>query len=207
MFTFLLILLAFAFWVMNSEERRRFLRPALGAVRRLLGGAILLLRGSRRVSQGARARKPWALATLGIAAAFALTGAVRMAYVRPLTDVRPEIERLIAIEQRTAQAYEAAVGQFKLGAISADGLARVIERRVMPELRLTYSRLKAVEAVAAEQRSVIERAQEYLRLRDQSWRLRAEALQKRNMAALRRADTAERASLDAFEKVRSIDWQ
>jgi hypothetical protein len=42
-------------------------------------------------------------------------------------------------------------------------------------------------------------ANSYLKLRDESWRLRAEALNRANMRLLRDADQTERASLMAFE--------
>ena len=48
-------------------------------------------------------------------------------------------------------------------------------------------------------------AEEYLRLRDESWRLRAAALHKSSMPALRKAETAERASLQAFERLKPAE--
>ena len=46
-------------------------------------------------------------------------------------------------------------------------------------------------------------AEEYLRLRDQSWRLRAEALHKSSSKTLRKADDAEHESLEAFEQLKA----
>ena len=45
-------------------------------------------------------------------------------------------------------------------------------------------------------------AEAYIKMRDESWRLRANALHKLDMRGLRDADKAERASLEAFEKIR-----
>ena len=36
---------------------------------------------------------------------------------------------------RTAEAYKAAVNQFRLGAINAEALAKVIERTIVPDLQ------------------------------------------------------------------------
>ena len=50
-------------------------------------------------------------------------------------------------------------------------------------------------------KELVESADEYLRLRDASWRQRAAALHKSNMGALRQADKIERASLEAFQRI------
>jgi hypothetical protein len=42
-----------------------------------------------------------------------------------------------------------------------------------------------------------------LRLRDQSWRLRAEGLRKSSMRTLRKADDSEHTSLEAFEQLKA----
>ena len=56
--------------------------------------------------------------------------------------------------------------------------------------------------VPTEHRPLVEGANEYLRLRDESWRLRADALRKHNLAALRKADRAEWESLEAFGRIK-----
>jgi hypothetical protein len=126
------------------------------------------------------------------------------AYRRTLTDVRPEIARLIVLEARTVRTYEKAVEQFRLGALSAESLARLIERTIAPELRTSRARLNALDRVPAVDAPLVARADEYLKLRDESWQLRARALEKRSMPALRTADQAERASLEAFERIRAL---
>ena len=60
-------------------------------------------------------------------------------------------------------------------------------------------RMLSLENVQREQLVMLEKAKEYLRLREETWRLRAAALQKRDMVALRRVETSERASLAALE--------
>jgi len=203
----LLILAGFAFYVMNSEERVRALGPVRVVLRHMKWAAALCLAGLRRFVVALLARNPWALAGLGTAAALVLTAGMHARYVRSLTDVRPEIERLVIIEDRTARTYEAAVAQFKLGAVSAEALAGVIKKSVIPELRAVRLRLKALDRIPDEHQPLIARAEEYLRLRDESWRLRAEALEKRSMAALNKADHTERASLEALARVQPTEQQ
>ena len=74
----------------------------------------------------------------------------------------------------------------------------------MPELQAARGHLKAVERVPREQLPLVAAADEYLALREKAWRMRADALRASSMPALREADRAERASLDAFSKIRSV---
>jgi hypothetical protein len=198
---------AFAAYVMNSEERRQALRPALVFLRHVHTAIMLGLVGLRHFLIALLARKRWALATFGCVAALVLAGAIQALYLQQLTDIRPEIDRLIEIEASTTQSYEKAVSQFKLGALSADSLAKMIKRSVMPELAAIRLRLKSLERVPPAHKPILAQADEYLQLRNESWRLRADALEKRSMAALKKADHAERASLAAFERVRPPDAQ
>jgi membrane associated rhomboid family serine protease len=145
-----------------------------------------------------------------IAATFATTAVVVLAAVvllRGMTDVRPEIERLVATEERTAGIYDRAVNQFRIGAMSAKALAQIIDRSIVPELRAARVRLDKVTGVPAQHQPLMASAEEYLRLRDESWRIRSDALHKASMGALRTADRTERASLEAFEKVKTASLQ
>jgi rhomboid protease GluP len=123
--------------------------------------------------------------------------------LRGISNVRPELERLVALEDQLTAAYDKAVSQFKLGAMSARQLSQLIDRTIMPELRAARARFQGLSRVPREQQSLVASAEEYLRLRDESFRLRTEALQQANMATLREADRSERASLEALEKTRA----
>jgi hypothetical protein len=125
--------------------------------------------------------------------------------LRGVADVRPEISRVLAVEESTASVYQGAVAQFKLGTVSAEALAQVIERKITPELHTMQARLKTLGRVPPEHQPLLASAEEYLRLRDESWRLRAAALHKSSMPALRKAETAERASLEAFERLKPTE--
>jgi hypothetical protein len=146
------------------------------------------------------------LVRVGAALAVALIVIVSSAFMlRGLADVRPEIARVVDIEDRTAGTYQTAVEQFKLGTLNAEALAKVIDVKITPELRTARERLKTLGRVPAEHQPLVDNAQEYLRLRDESWRLRAAALHKSNLGALRQADKTERASLEALERLKPSD--
>jgi hypothetical protein len=143
-----------------------------------------------------------------VAVAMAVTIVVAIATAVPLrgvTDVRPEISRVIEVEASTVGVYQTAVTQFKLGTVNAEALAKVIDRKITPELQALQARFKALGRVPPEHQPLVANAEEYLRLRDESWRLRAAALHKSSMPALRKAETAERASLQAFERLRAAE--
>jgi rhomboid protease GluP len=148
------------------------------------------------------ARKPSTPRVLSVAAT-ALTIAVAIAV--PLIgtiDVRPEIGRLTAAETRTTESYRLATQQFKLGAIKAEGLAQLIERTIIPDLQAVRRGLPAARGVLPQQQPLIASADEYLRLRCESWSLRAVALHQSNLRLLRDADQKERSSLDALERAK-----
>ncbi|OLE83953.1 MAG: hypothetical protein AUF76_04905 [Acidobacteria bacterium 13_1_20CM_2_65_9] len=114
--------------------------------------------------------------------ALAIIGAVPL---RGITDVRPEIARVLDIEGRTVPGYRSAEARFWKGQVGATMLADLIERTIMPELRVARDRLTVLQGVPREQQHLIVDAEEYVRLRSESWRLRAEAL-RRIAAPLRR---------------------
>lgn len=143
--------------------------------------------------------------TAGAAAVALIVMIGSAAMLSGVADVRPEIARVLALEDQTAVAYEKAVNQFRNGAMSSQALARIIDQRIVPELRAAHARLKAVKGVPDEHKPLVAGAEEYLRLRDESWRLRAEALHKSNMSALRAADRSERASLEALQRIKPAE--
>jgi membrane associated rhomboid family serine protease len=123
---------------------------------------------------------------------------------RPLTEtvnVRPEIDRVMFVEVRTADLYEKEVDRFRRGRINSAALADVIHKKIVPELHLAAGRLRGIKDVPPEQRPLIASAQTFLKLRDESWRMRAAALLNSDMQALRQADTKERASREAFHRL------
>jgi membrane associated rhomboid family serine protease len=122
--------------------------------------------------------------------------------VRGIVDARPELARLIALEERTAGAYQHTLGQFKLGAVKAEAVAQMIERRIAPDVQAEQDRLSTIGRVANEQQPLVDAAGKYLELRRESWRLRATAMHKSSLRMLRDADEKERAALAAFEEIK-----
>jgi len=122
--------------------------------------------------------------------------------LRGISDARPEIASLVAVEERTAAAYDGAVAKFRLGHVPSKALVQMIERNIIPDLQRARTRLAGLRGVPSEQAPLVTAAQEYVRLREQSWRDRVQGLLKSRMEALRKADLSERAALEAFEKIR-----
>jgi len=110
--------------------------------------------------------------------------------LRGIADVRPEIVRLIAIEDQTAPVYRNAETRYRKNQISASMLADVIELKIMPELQQAGARLNAITGIPKEDRVLIADAREYVRLRYESWRLRAEGLRRTAAPVLRRSEGA-----------------
>jgi membrane associated rhomboid family serine protease len=151
-------------------------------------------------------------------AAAALTIAIAAAIpLRGFDDVRPEIKAVIAVEERTASEYESALGRFQKGRLSAESLVQLIERTIVPELQAADARLSAVDKVTPAHQPMVASIKEYLRLRHESWRLRAEGLRKMvNPTApaqgtlgetvtmtLMQAERTERDSLASLQKTRT----
>ena len=143
-----------------------------------------------------------------LAALVAATVAIVVASAVPLrglVDVRPEIARIVASEDRMASTYEEQIKRFRNGKISADALAALIDRTMIPELQGSRARLKALDRVPQEHQPMVASADEYLRMREESWRVRAEGLRKSNMRKLGQAERVERVSLEALQRIRPVD--
>lgn len=201
----LLVLVGYAFYVLNYDERQLAIRPAvlmLGRAKPALGRTMA---GVKWLVIGLVSGNPWAVTLVVTAVAIVLSAHVRGSNWQTLTDITPEIERLIAIEEKATQVYDAAVGQLKLGAASPEALAAIIKTSLIPELQEATLRLQALDSLLADRRPLLSHAKEYLRLRHESWRLRAEALDQHSMSGLKTAETLERISLEAFARLRSPD--
>jgi membrane associated rhomboid family serine protease len=155
------------------------------------------------VAFGIGERKP-PLVRVGAAlgATAVLTVAVAF-YIGSITDARPEMANVIALERRTADAYNAAVEKFRQGRIKTDALVKLIEQTIVPELQAAEKRVTALESVPKQQQPLVTHAGEYLRLRSESWLLRSEGLKTTNMQRLRQAEKTERASLGALEHIKA----
>jgi len=189
------------------------------------GGFVGLaaLKGLRERTPPMRRMACTAAAALIVAAGFAVS-------LRGILDVRPEIEQVVRLENRTASVYHSAAVSFQRGKMTAADLARMIDRTIVPEFQDADAHLSALRGVPIDDEPRIVEAREYLRLRTESWRLRAEGLRMTDRSvrgasrtaddsdvafrvraqtlyqsaqmASGKADGAERASLDAFARLR-----
>jgi membrane associated rhomboid family serine protease len=164
----------------------------------LVGGIVI----ARDVNERIPRTRPLATAMATIVTVVSLY-AVTMMHRPPndTVDVRSEIERVIAVEGRTADLYEKEVDRFRRGRTTAAALTEVIEKGIVPELHVVALRLRALQDVPPEHRGLIAAAKKFLKLRDESWRLRAAALRTSDIPGLRQADIKEQASREAFDQL------
>jgi membrane associated rhomboid family serine protease len=159
------------------------------------------------LAREAGARTPSPLRVAGTTAVVVLVAIAMAVPLRGLTDVRPEIERLAAVEHTTASSYDSAVRQFTTGQISMAALSDVIDRTILPELRAARARFTHLGRVPHEQEVLVVAANEYFRLREESWRVRADALRKINRATMQQAEDKEHVSLLTLERIIPAEQQ
>jgi rhomboid protease GluP len=162
----------------------------VGLVTGFVGGLLL---GGRLISEKPPVRRVCA----GMAATVAIV-VVFAAPLRGLADVTDDVARVRAVEERSARSYDAAVDRFKRGRLSAGELAAFADR-IVPELQSIQSELASLGNIPPEHWPMIQKASEYLRLRQDSWRLRAEGLRAGRSRTLQEADAAERSALAALD--------
>ena len=149
--------------------------------------------------------------------------------LRGILDVKPELQKVVALEHRTTQMYDSGAARMRAGAITADGLASLIKTSILPALQAEDDRLAALKHVPSENAASIADARRYVHLRIDSWTLRIQSLREpsgppdpvrvadgESPAAFRaraqarhravgiargRAEAAEREALDAFARI------
>jgi membrane associated rhomboid family serine protease len=124
--------------------------------------------------------------------------------LRGIADVRPEIARIAALEDRLMSTYEVAIDRFKKGRMQPEALAKFIEKEIMPDLVKARARLEAIRGVPSVHKPVVADALEYFRLRQDSFTMRTEAIRKSSLAKLRQAEGVEMAARQALDKIRPV---
>ena len=173
--------------------------PLVGEAFGLLIGVAAGTALVRRVSE----HKP---TTSRLAATFATAMVIAVAAavpVRGIVDIRPELRAIVALEDRTVSTYQAAVTRYRAGRMTDQVLAAVIEDRILPQFGTARKTLQAKGRVVRRDEPFIADAREYLRLREQSWRLRLDGLTGAGMAKLREAEAKERSALELIDRFRS----
>jgi membrane associated rhomboid family serine protease len=215
------LLLATLFWGVVHQTPATIPRKALGSLAPAAGlfvlasvvaargggwvelsGLVTGLTSGLFIARGVSESKPPARRIAAVMSAVMVVALASTVPLRGITDARPEVDRVISGEEQMAGMYRTAVVRFNEGRIPAGALTRLIDRQIVPEVRTARARLAALTGVPREHRQMVVAAEEYLRLREESWRLRSEALQTTNMATLRKADRTEWDSLEAFKRIR-----
>src|SRR5262245_61008719 len=163
---------------------------------RLVGfaaGAILATGGTDRKPA---MRRVWA--TVGATAGIVI---LLGAPLRGLDDASAVVAGIIAVEGRTAHEYDAEIERANDGRSSMRDRIVLIDQ-IRPQLQALRARLESFDNVPREQQALVASAIEFLKTRDESWRLRREALRKSNLQMLRQADSVERISIDRFRKLK-----
>lgn len=137
-------------------------------------------------------------ATVPVMLSIAVATAVPLAGI---TDATRDLQAVVDLEDRSSKAFRDALDRFTGGRMKASTLADVIDRTVLPELLEVQAGLDALERVPVEQQPLVGAANEYVRLRAESWTLRSQALRTRRMAMLATADAREAAALDALRRI------
>jgi rhomboid protease GluP len=167
----------------------------IGVVVGLVSGLILAARVSAQKPPVRRVCATMA-ATIGLTVVFA-------APLRGIADVTAEMARVIDLEARTAGAYDAQVERFRKGRLTADALAQIAEG-IWAEFSATRANLAALTGVPIAQQHLVVDASQYLRLREESWRLRVEGLRAGRMQTLQHAGHVESEALRVFAKVEKL---
>jgi membrane associated rhomboid family serine protease len=165
----------------------------------LVGGLVMARDLDARAPQIRGLAKAMA-AVLVVVALYAATTLYRP--VSDTADVRTAIAEVIAVEGRTASVYDTEVIRFRKGRITQTALVDVIDRSIVPELRAAADRLRALKNVAPDDQRVIDAAEKFLKMRDESWQLRAAALHNSDVRGLRNADSKEQASREALSQLK-----
>jgi membrane associated rhomboid family serine protease len=162
---------AVAFAVCNMASDDLAIAAELTAFCAGFVGGLLITRHARHEKPSVRQVGLMAVGATAIATALAVP-------VWGIADVRPEIERVVALEDRSAGVYRTAYQRFTRGQATAEALAQLIDRVILPDLQAADGRLKALQRVPREHQTLVADAEEYVHLRVESWRLRAQALRK-----------------------------
>ncbi len=139
---------------------------------------------------------PSMAATLAIIVLFA-------APLRGMADVTRELGGVIALEERTAAAYDAEVVRFRKGWTKADNLAAMAEA-IAADVRATRASLSTITNVPPAHQPLVKNALQFLRLREESWTLRVEGLRNGSLKTLQRADRAESEAKMVFGEVEKL---
>lgn len=169
------------------------------------GWAVGFVIGAAVTMNAAQAKPATALVALATLPVALLIAAISLP-IQSDINVRRQLAYLVALEDRTADMYRQGLERFEkdLRRMNRDILTEMIDRRIVPELAGATTEMAALAGIMPEFQPLVESGREYLRLRQESWRLRAEGLRKSNIRLLQEADTLEQESIRALRPLRSV---
>ena len=174
-------------------------RPdATGFIIGLVGGLAL----TRTTGERKPSLRPLAIGMVGAAVWVAFSAWS----LRGIVDVRAELVDLVASEDRAAMVYRGAIARYTLKRVPVDRRATIelIDGTLLPQLLAKRARITQF-APLAEHQAFVRQAVEYLRLREESWRLCVEGWRKSNADTLREAESLQRSASEVLQKLRGID--
>jgi rhomboid protease GluP len=153
-------------------------------------------------TRSVRAGKPRSRRIATVAAASAYLWIVAAVTLAGVSDVRPTLAHVVAVEQRTAAIYDAALEEFRGNRMDRRELAQLIDRRIVADLLVVRFELQVLDRPPREHVPLVQAAELYALRRLESWKLRARALRTGDWRQLRNAEALERAALAKLEVLR-----
>ena len=199
--TFQLLLPASALFLLYSLATHGLAsRPdATGFIIGLVSGLAL----TRTTGEHKPTLRPLAIGMVGAAVCIASSAWS----LRGIVDVRAELVDFVASEDRAATVYRAAIARYTLKHVPVDRPATIalIDGTLLPQLMANRARIAQLERPLAEHQAFVRHAAEYVRLREQSWRLCVDGWRKPNVDKLREAERLQRSAFEVLQKLRGID--
>ena len=163
-------------------------------------GVLIGFAGTMKAPETKRPLAPVAAATAAVVALVAFVAVPIYGSI----NIRAQLADVVRLEDRTAGNYRLALKRFtdKRQPVDAVVLAAAIEDTVLPPLADAASAFATTETVASEYLPLVAAAKDYLRMRHESWSMRATALRKGSIPQLQKADTRDQAALRALEPLR-----
>ena len=173
--------------------------------RNLAGLAAGFVIGLAATTHASVRRSPFYYAAIPTAATAAMVMYVAMP-VQAHIDVKRTLVKVLALEQRTARAYDETVGRFTKNGLPVDArrMITVIEGTIVPELNAAAADIAALDTVLPEHQPHVAAASEYLRLRVESWRARAEGLRRSSPRVLQQADQTAQTALETLRPLTEL---
>jgi membrane associated rhomboid family serine protease len=161
----------------------------------LAGGLILVARVSAAKPPLGRVCAT-TVATMALFVAFAIP-------LRGIADVPAAIARVVDVEERTAALYDEKADRFKKGRMTAEQLASVADE-IRDDVRQSRVTLASLTNVPVAHGPLWKETSEFLRLREESWRLRVTALREGRMQTLHQASVKEFEAMRVFDNVEKL---